>query len=173
VWGERKSRAAVSRLVSPPQPRGPAHLRPVPLRLRQRRRRGRSQTPVRDLRGTGSGQTPVPGSGSQPQPLDRGEGRHQESRPGPAADHFRRTGQHRSLGHRERLLQTTTRQPRHHRDQRDQGTRSRPHYRQRLARGRRNRPDLRETSCLNLTAAGWTRSLPRATLRLWPSWRPI
>jgi hypothetical protein len=45
----------------------------------------------------------------------------------------------------QRLLQATARQPRRHRDHRDQEPGTCPHYRQRLARSRRHRPCLRQT----------------------------
>ena len=68
VAGARQSRQ--------PQPRGPAHLRAVPLRLRQRRQRGRGEGAVRDVRGAGLGRAALPGGDRQPQPVDRGEGGH-------------------------------------------------------------------------------------------------
>ena len=67
---------AGARQPGQPQPRGPAHLRAVPLRLRQRRERGRGQGAVRDVRRAGAGRAALPGRDRQPQPVDRGEGRH-------------------------------------------------------------------------------------------------
>ena len=54
----------------------------------------------------------------------------------PAADHLGGEGQHRAAGDRQRLLQARTRQPRRHRDHRDQKPWACPHYRQRLAGSR-------------------------------------
>jgi hypothetical protein len=46
--------------------------------------------------------------------------RHKESRAGPVPDYFGRDGPYRATGDRQRLLQATARQPRPHRDPRDQ-----------------------------------------------------
>ena len=73
-----------------PRPRGPAHLRAVPLRVRQRGERERSPRAVQHLRGAGRGRPAVPGRDRQPQPVDRGEGQDQEPRPRPAAHRRRR-----------------------------------------------------------------------------------
>jgi hypothetical protein len=101
----------------------------------------------------------VPGRHGQPQPVDRGQGRHRESTTWPAADHLRRDGQHRPLGHCARLLQATGGQRRRRRDRRDQGPRARAHDRQWLARGRRHRPRHRQAfhAADRLTASGPSR----------------
>ena len=96
------SRPPGARQPRQPPPRGPAHLRPVPLRLRQRgraRTRPRSSTRSTPCRRRGAA---LPGGDRQPQPVDRGEGRQQEPRARAAADHLRREGPHRPLGDRER-----------------------------------------------------------------------
>ena len=51
------------------------------------------------------GRAALPGRVGQPESLDRGEGRHEEPRARPAADHLRREGSHRAVGDRERLVQ--------------------------------------------------------------------
>ena len=66
---------AGARQPAQPQPRGPAHLRPVPLRVRQRRQRGGGQGALRDLRGARRRRAAVPGRDREPQPVDRGQGR--------------------------------------------------------------------------------------------------
>ena len=80
----------------------------------------------------------------QPQPLHRGEGRSEESSTGPAADHRRREGPHRSVGDRQRRLQAPEAQPVRHRDHQDPEPRALPHDRQRLARGGADGTRLRE-----------------------------
>ena len=86
--------------------------RAVPLTFEQFRfafanavERGRGEGALRHLRRSRGGRTAVPGGDRQPQPVDRGEGRQQESRARPAADHLRREGQHRAVVDRERVLQ--------------------------------------------------------------------
>ena len=58
-----------------------------------------------DVRGAGLGRAALPGGHGQPQSLDRGEGRHEEPRARPAADHLRREGPHRAAGDRQGLVQ--------------------------------------------------------------------
>ena len=66
---------AGARQPGQPRPRGPAHLRAVPVRVRQR---GRARTRRRSSTTTyavpGRGRAAVPGGDGQPQPVDRGEG---------------------------------------------------------------------------------------------------
>ena len=100
-----KSAQPGARQPRQPQPRGPAHLRAVPLRVRQRGQRGGGQGALRDLRGAGRRRAAVPGRDRQPQPVDRGQGRQQEPRARAAADHLRREGPHRPVGDRQRVLQ--------------------------------------------------------------------
>ena len=87
------------------EPRRPAHLRPVPLRLRQRRERGRGQGAVRAVLGADLGRAALPGGHCQPQSLDRGQGRHEEPRARPAADHVRHEGPHGAARDRQGLVQ--------------------------------------------------------------------
>ena len=81
----------VTRAAQPPQPRprGPAHLRAVPLRVRQRGERRGGPRAVQHVRGAGRGAPALPGRQRQPQPVDRGQGQDQEPRSRPAADRRR------------------------------------------------------------------------------------
>ena len=81
----------------------------------------------------------------EPQPVDRGQGRHQEPRARPAADHRRREGPHRAVGDRQRLLQEAEAQRGRHRDRRDAEPRPRADDRQRLAGSRRHGAAIRQS----------------------------
>ena len=73
----------------------------------------------------GARRAALPGGHRQPQPVDRGEGRHQEPRARPAADHLRREGPHGPVGDRQRLLQEAEAQRGRDRDRRDARPRAR------------------------------------------------
>ena len=95
-----------------PPPRRAAHLRAVPLRVRECRQRGRGQEALRRICRARPRRSAVPGRDRQLQPVDGGEGRPQEPRARPAADHLRREGSHRALGDRERLASRSRRRTR-------------------------------------------------------------
>jgi pimeloyl-ACP methyl ester carboxylesterase len=59
----------------------------------------------------GRGSPSVQMGNAKPQPWDGVEGRHEEPRSGPAADHRRREGPHGAVGDRQRCLQSAERNP--------------------------------------------------------------
>ena len=74
----------------------------------------------------------------EPQPVDRGQGGHQEPRPGSPPDHRWREGQHGALGDRERGVQAAAAQSRSDGDREGPEPRPLPHDRPWLARGGRH-----------------------------------
>ncbi len=94
-----------------PDPRRPAHVRPVPVRVRERGRRVRGEGAVREVFGPRSGHADLRGGVRESQSVERPEGRHQEPRPRPVADPVRRARSHRALGDCARVLQEAAREP--------------------------------------------------------------
>ena len=118
-----KSASPVLTQPGQPPPRGPADLRAVPLRA--------SPTPSARTRPSSSTTTyAVPASGAplfqaataNLNPWTEAKVDTQEPRPRAAADRLRREGQHRAVGHRQRLLQEAEAQRRRDRDRRDRRT---------------------------------------------------
>src|SRR5215212_5495001 len=139
-----------------PWPRDHSHVRPVQVRMGQRARRRGGAAALRHLpRGRPRGGPGADGE-RKPQPLHRGQGRSQESSPGPAADHRGREGPHRPVGDRQRRLQTPEAQRVRHRHHQDPEPRALAHDRQRLARGGTDGTRFREAIRLIAPSRGRT-----------------